>query len=111
MLFRSGVALIGALLLFAIPVDIERRVFALDWETASRLPWGVLLLFGGGLSLASAVSADPTGANGQPVPLPPGRSAPRSPLRSGPQPNPAADRSSSAMSVTSQLTPRSSRPR
>ncbi len=65
----------------------------------------------GASSLASAVSADPTGANGQPVPLPPGRSAPRSPLRSGPQPNPAADRSSSAMSVTSQLTPRSSRPR
>jgi sodium-dependent dicarboxylate transporter 2/3/5 len=29
----------------------------MDWRTASRLPWGVLLLFGGGLSLASAMSA------------------------------------------------------
>lgn len=31
----------------------------MDWQTASRLPWGILLLFGGGLSLASAM--DTTG--------------------------------------------------
>jgi sodium-dependent dicarboxylate transporter 2/3/5 len=30
-------------------------VFALDWQTAKQLPWGILLLFGGGLSLAAAV--------------------------------------------------------
>lgn len=30
----------------------------MDWETASRLPWGVLILFGGGLSLAAAVEAN-----------------------------------------------------
>jgi len=51
----AGVAIIAGVLLFAIPVDARRSVFALDWETARRLPWGVLLLFGGGLSLASAV--------------------------------------------------------
>jgi sodium-dependent dicarboxylate transporter 2/3/5 len=28
----------------------------MDWDTARKLPWGVLLLFGGGLSLASAIS-------------------------------------------------------
>jgi sodium-dependent dicarboxylate transporter 2/3/5 len=29
----------------------------MDWETAAKLPWGILLLFGGGLSLAGAISA------------------------------------------------------
>jgi sodium-dependent dicarboxylate transporter 2/3/5 len=52
----SGIAIFGALLLFVIPIDLKRGIFALDWETGKRLPWGVLLLFGGGLSLASAVS-------------------------------------------------------
>jgi sodium-dependent dicarboxylate transporter 2/3/5 len=49
------IALAGALVLFAIPIDRKRGVFALDWETTRRMPWGVLLLFGGGLSLAAAV--------------------------------------------------------
>ncbi|WP_038683482.1 SLC13 family permease [Rubrobacter radiotolerans] len=53
----AGIAIAAAVLLFAIPVDWRNGVFALDWRTALRLPWGVLLLFGGGLSLASAVSA------------------------------------------------------
>ena len=51
-----GVAILGAVLLFALPVNLRRGEFALDWRTAQRLPWGVLLLFGGGLSLASAVT-------------------------------------------------------
>ena len=51
----TGVALGGALLLFMIPVDLKRRRFAMDWESAVRLPWGVLLLFGGGLALAEAI--------------------------------------------------------
>jgi sodium-dependent dicarboxylate transporter 2/3/5 len=50
----AGIAVSAALLLFAIPVNAKRRVFALDWRTAQRLPWGALLLFGGGLSLAAA---------------------------------------------------------
>ena len=51
----TGIAMIAAMLLFAIPVDIKARRFVMDWETAARLPWGVLLLFGGGLSLAAAI--------------------------------------------------------
>jgi sodium-dependent dicarboxylate transporter 2/3/5 len=51
-----GIAIVAALLLFVSPVDIRQRVFAMDWETAARLPWGLLLLFGGGLSLAGAIS-------------------------------------------------------
>lgn len=52
------IAMAAALLLFVLPVDWRQRRFALDWETAQRLPWGVLLLFGGGLSLAAAISAN-----------------------------------------------------
>ncbi|OWV34754.1 anion transporter [Pacificimonas flava] len=46
------IAVIGAVLLFLIPAGTGRREALLDWETAERIPWGVLLLFGGGLSLA-----------------------------------------------------------
>lgn len=44
-----------ALLLFAIPVDFKKGVFVLDWASLKRMPWDVLLLFGGGLSLATAI--------------------------------------------------------
>lgn len=54
----AGVAMLAALALFLAPVDRARGVRAMDWETASRLPWGVLILFGGGLSLAAAVEAN-----------------------------------------------------
>lgn len=50
----STIAIAGAVLLFALPVSMARGEFALDWESARRIPWGVLLLFGGGLSLANA---------------------------------------------------------
>jgi solute carrier family 13 (sodium-dependent dicarboxylate transporter), member 2/3/5 len=55
----SGIAILGALVLFLIPAG--RRLgggFVMDWPTASRLPWGTLLLFGGGLSLATAIEAN-----------------------------------------------------
>jgi sodium-dependent dicarboxylate transporter 2/3/5 len=52
----STVAMIGAIALFLIPVDYARHEFALDWKTAVKLPWGVLMLFGGGLSLAGALN-------------------------------------------------------
>ncbi len=54
----AGIAMTGALALFVIPVDVRRRVFALDWPSTINLPWGILILFGGGLSLASAVKAN-----------------------------------------------------
>jgi len=52
MITDSSIAVAGALVLFVFPASMERRTFVLDWEWASKLPWGVLLLFGGGLSLA-----------------------------------------------------------
>jgi sodium-dependent dicarboxylate transporter 2/3/5 len=51
----AGIAMTAAVALFVIPVDRRRRVFVLDWATAARAPWGILILFGGGLSLAAAV--------------------------------------------------------
>lgn len=57
-IFNDTVVAIGAgVLLFLLPGD-KKGVMALDWKDAEKgLPWGVLLLFGGGLSLAGAVAA------------------------------------------------------
>ncbi len=54
----AGIAVAAGIALVLIPVDRSRGVFTLDWDTASQLPWGVLLLFGGGLSLAAAVKTN-----------------------------------------------------
>jgi sodium-dependent dicarboxylate transporter 2/3/5 len=50
-----GIAIAGALLLFLIPVDWKRLQPVLRWKSVERLPWGILILFGGGISLASAI--------------------------------------------------------
>ena len=51
----STIAIAAAMALFLLPVDLKRGEFVLDWKTARRIPWGVLVLFGGGLSLARAM--------------------------------------------------------
>lgn len=51
------IAITAAILSFLIPVDLRRGIFLMNWETAKRLPFGVLILFGGGLTLASAIAA------------------------------------------------------
>jgi len=53
----TGIALAAALVLFAVPLRNARFPTALDWRSASRVPWGILLLFGGGLALAGAFAA------------------------------------------------------
>ncbi|MEE8447917.1 MAG: DASS family sodium-coupled anion symporter [Gemmatimonadota bacterium] len=49
-----GIAVGAGLLLFMLPSGNGRGERLLSWRWAERLPWGTLLLFGGGLSLASA---------------------------------------------------------
>lgn len=51
------IAIAGTMLLFILPVDLKRREFALDWESASKAPWGIILLLGGGLSIADAAAS------------------------------------------------------
>lgn len=48
----ATVALFFASVLFILPVGRSPLTFALDWEWARRIPWGILILFGGGLALA-----------------------------------------------------------
>ena len=48
----STIAMGGAILLFIIPSDIRKLEFLLDWKTAVKIPWDILILFGGGFALA-----------------------------------------------------------
>lgn len=52
----SGIAMAGAVSLFLIPSGDRDDPLLLRWHYAERLPWAILLLFGGGLALADAVS-------------------------------------------------------
>lgn len=49
----STVAIFVSMFLFLTPVDLKRGQFLLDWKTAVRIPWGILILFGGGIALAA----------------------------------------------------------
>jgi sodium-dependent dicarboxylate transporter 2/3/5 len=44
-------AMIGATLLFLLPIDWTKRRFTLTWDQAARIEWGIILLYGGGLAL------------------------------------------------------------
>jgi sodium-dependent dicarboxylate transporter 2/3/5 len=51
----TTIAIAGAVAMFLIPVDARRGRFLMDWASTRTLPWEVLLLFGGGLSLAGQI--------------------------------------------------------
>jgi len=54
----TGIAVAAALALFLLPAGRSRPgTTLLAWDDAKAVPWGTLLLFGGGLSLAAAISA------------------------------------------------------
>ena len=49
------IAIVGALLLFVVPDGSGRPL--LNWQEADRAPWGVIMMFGGGLALAEGIGA------------------------------------------------------
>ena len=51
----TTIAMTGGLLMFVTPIDWKDSTFILDWTDMKNLPWGILLLFGGGLSLAQGM--------------------------------------------------------
>ena len=53
----AGIVMAAALLLFVIPSKKGYATRLMEWEDVARLPWGVLILFGGGLALATQVSS------------------------------------------------------
>ena len=48
---ESVAAMLGAFLLFVLPIDWRARKFTLTWDEASKIEWGVVFLYGGGLAL------------------------------------------------------------
>jgi solute carrier family 13 (sodium-dependent dicarboxylate transporter), member 2/3/5 len=55
MIEDGTIAVLGALFLFVIPDGTGRPI--LNWKEADRAPWGVIMMFGGGLALAAGISA------------------------------------------------------
>ena len=51
----AGIALAAGVALFLVPVDWRRQQFLMEWQATRELPWGVLILVGGGLSLGVAI--------------------------------------------------------
>jgi solute carrier family 13 (sodium-dependent dicarboxylate transporter), member 2/3/5 len=51
----TATAMIGGILMFAVPVNLKKGYGLVPWEATKRLPWGILLLFGGGMTLAKAM--------------------------------------------------------
>ncbi len=54
----SSIAIFSAILLFLIPTKSHGNNFILEWKDLRDLPWAILILLGGGLSLAAAVQAN-----------------------------------------------------
>lgn len=51
----TTIAMAGGMLMFLLPVNLKNQKFLLDWSDMKELPWGILLLFGGGLCLADGM--------------------------------------------------------
>jgi solute carrier family 13 (sodium-dependent dicarboxylate transporter), member 2/3/5 len=74
----AGIAMVVALLLFTLPAGAARGVRLMTWRAAEQLPWGILLLFGGGLALSGQfgssgltewIGEQTTGVGGLPIVL------------------------------------------
>jgi sodium-dependent dicarboxylate transporter 2/3/5 len=52
----ASIAVLAAIALFAIPINARENQYVLNWKAALALPWGVLLLVGGGLALGALIN-------------------------------------------------------
>ena len=53
----TATAMIGGILMFGLPVNLKKGKGLVPWKATKRLPWGILLLFGGGMSLAKGMES------------------------------------------------------
>lgn len=53
----TGISMLAAISLFSVPFNLRKGAFILEWKDTTRLAWGILILFGGGLALARGMSA------------------------------------------------------
>lgn len=54
---EGAVAILAASLLFLLPLDWNRREFTLNWNDATRIDWGTIILFGSGIALGGLLSS------------------------------------------------------
>jgi len=52
----TTIAMTGGIIMFLMPLNLKESKFVLDWTDMKNLPWGILLLFGGGLCLADGMA-------------------------------------------------------
>lgn len=50
------ISIFAAIALFAVPFNLKKGDFIIQWQDTSKLAWGILILFGGGLALAKGMS-------------------------------------------------------
>lgn len=53
----TNVAMFGGMLMFLVPTNFKAHEFILHWDDTKRLPWSILLLFGGGICLAKGMES------------------------------------------------------
>jgi len=50
------ISMMGAIAMFAVPYNLKKGDFIINWKDTSKLAWGILILFGGGLALAKGMA-------------------------------------------------------
>lgn len=53
----TNIAVTGGVLMFLVPIDFKSDLFLISWDDTKRLPWGILILFGGGICLAKGMES------------------------------------------------------
>jgi len=52
----SVIGIMGVILFYVVPVNVRKWEFTMDWKSNRNIPWGTLLLFGGGIALGKALA-------------------------------------------------------